>query len=797
MLLRSTGVIWLILTSIAPWVATFSVQSPRRGVPTSSPSSSSSVSSCTSLCLAKSQTAKDRLTLPWFPKTQLLEDDIFAKDERYDAIEQNSLTLMASIIQNKLNELKWKQDSVEESPSVSPSLVHNSTAYTIAKGRFLDLTCTHEGEKILEQLFQSEEAAQIQDRDIIHGAIIALQSLCIAATQVGIKGTPEQLQRMVSHLRVPKAIVDVTVWNEESIRRLKYEVDQTAGTQLLATLKWKRSSQGALELLVALGAWSKHEDISILRSGFPIRFTDEQLAIATTATISTHDPDTILDMRKDLTQQKIYTIDSASTYEIDDGLAVEILDDTDGIAKYRYWIHIADADRWAPRQSEIFELGQRRWTSHYLPGYSIPMFPSILSQGVMSLKANTDVCALSLGVVMNPDGSIDTSSIEVTPSMINVSYRLTYEEVNEMLEEGVGYSEEWQLGALLAAAKVRRNYRIENGSSEAMIPNPMPQGTVSTFSDENSPDGIGIRLEVEATHNSGKNVTADAESGTPNPAAPASPSFMLVTEMMIMAGEALGAWKLRCDQENRASTTFDSIDNCLRLPFRTQPKPDFLARSTEYNIMQTLLESNAGGGYCQAWYARRFFTSVKVSEIANPHSGLGIDSYVQWTSPIRRLSDLLVHCSVKRYLRRQKVIEIIQHGKSVPTELTFSDLGCPVPCVGAPTTIGRDELDTDIDYGRGQALVTASRQMQRNAQQYWLFEYITRQMEIEPPVFDAIVLGCVDHERLQYAIYLPSIGFEHKYLSEKGELHAGDRLSLRVSSVMSRTGLLTLTLSNV
>ena len=725
-----------------------------------------------------------------------MEDNIFAKDERYDDIEQNSLDLMARIIQDKLNGLKWKDDSVEE-PSPALPLVVNSTAYTIAKGRFLDLTCTDEGEKILEQLFQSKEAAEIQNTDIIHGAIIALQSLCIAATQVGIKGTPEQLQRMVSHLRVPEAIVDVTLWDNESIRRLKYEVDQTAGTQLLATLKWKRSSQGALELLVALGAWSKHEDISLLRSGFPVRFTNEQLAIATTATTSTHDPDSILGIRKDLTHQKIYTIDGASTYEIDDGLAVEIIDNKDGTTKYRYWIHIADADRWAPRHSEIFKLGQRRWTSHYLPGYSIPMFPSILSQGAMSLTANTDVCALSLGVELNTDGSIDTSSIEVTQSIINVSFRLTYEEVNEMLEEGVGYSEEWQLGALLAAAKTRRNYRIENGSSEAMIPNPMPQGTVSTFPDEHSPDGVGIKVEVEATHNSGKNITADAESGTPNPAAPASPSFMLVTEMMIMAGEALGAWKLRCDQERRLSTTIDSIENCLRLPFRTQPKPDFLARSTEYNIMQTLLESNVGGGYCQAWYARRFFTGVKVSENANPHSGLGINTYVQWTSPIRRLSDLLVHCSVKRYLRRQKVIELIQQGKSVPSELTLSDLGCPVPYVGAPTTIGRDELDTDIDYGRGQALVTASRQMQRNAQQYWLYEYLSRQMEIEPPMFDAIVLGCVDHERLQYAIYLPSIGFEHKYLSEKGELHAGDRLSLRVSSVMSRTGLLTLTLSNV
>jgi hypothetical protein len=109
--------------------------------------------------------------------------------------------------------------------------------------------------------------------------------------------------------------------------------------------------------------------------------------------------------------------------------------------------------------------------------------------------------------------------------------------------------------------------------------------------------------------------------------------------------------------------------------------------------------------------------------------------------------------------------------------------------------IGPSELDTDIDYGRGQALMTASRQVQKTAQQYWLYEYLARQVETEPPVFDAVVLGCVDKDRQQYAVYLPEIGYEHKYVSEKGELLIGERVKLRISSVISRTGLLGLTLA--
>jgi exoribonuclease R len=196
----------------------------------------------------------------------------------------------------------------------------------------------------------------------------------------------------------------------------------------------------------------------------------------------------------------------------------------------------------------------------------------------MSLKANSDVFAISIGVELNPDGSIDSSSLALTPSLIRVSYRLSYDEVDEMLEEGVGYNEEWQLGAMLAAANKRRNYRMKNGSSEAMVPNPIPFSSVSTFPDEDAPDGVGIKVNVEVSHNAGRNQTADAEKGT-HPtgnvyAAPVSPAFMLVTEMMIMAGEAVGKWKSSTEKQDFAvNGDSNRIRNALKLPFRGQPKP--------------------------------------------------------------------------------------------------------------------------------------------------------------------------------------------------------------------------------
>jgi hypothetical protein len=151
----------------------------------------------------------------------------------------------------------------------------------------------------------------------------------------------------------------------------------------------------------------------------------------------------------------------------------------------------------------------------------------------MSLKANTDAFALSLGVELAEDGSIIDESIVVTPSQVRVSYRLTYDEVDEMLEDGVGYHEEWQLGALLSAASLRRKFRMQKGSAESFVPTQIPQFSISTFPDRNAPDGTGITVNINVSHNGGKNQSAVAESDVGSNAvsfeAPVSSASTLVT----------------------------------------------------------------------------------------------------------------------------------------------------------------------------------------------------------------------------------------------------------------------------
>jgi exoribonuclease R len=251
----------------------------------------------------------------------------------------------------------------------------------------------------------------------------------------------------------------------------------------------------------------------------------------------------------------------------------------------------------------------------------------------------------------------------------------------------------------------------------------------------------------------------------------------------------MGKWKLR--EDRRANGEIGSVvEHSIRLPFRTQPEPDYRSRSREKSIMMDLLAQKIGRGYCHSWYARRFLSPVKVSEVANPHSGLGLECYVQWTSPLRRFCDLQVHCAVKRYLRRRKVNDIITKGGGIPSGVTPADLGCDVPFLNSTLAT----VYNDIDYRDRAGKLGAARTLQRQSQQYWLLEYIRRRKDTNQSVtYDAVVLGCVDPERRQYSVYIYELGFEWKYSTPVGSLGAGTSLRLKVTSVSPRSGLLTLT----
>ncbi|MBF2008891.1 MAG: VacB/RNase II family 3'-5' exoribonuclease [Chlorogloeopsis fritschii C42_A2020_084] len=342
--------------------------------------------------------------------------------------------------------------------------------------------------------------------------------------------------------------------------------------------------QGAFQLLVDLGWWSPHENLFLRRSSIPVQFPSKVLEVAQQQLeFPPPDPDT---NRLDLTHLKVYTIDDESTTEIDDGLSWELLPD----ARERLWVHIADPTRWLIPEDELDLEARKRGSTVYLPTGMIPMFPEVLATGPMSLVQGKICYALSFGIILDASGGVEDYSIHA--SIIKPTYRLTYEDVDEMLELDV--QAEPEIAAIAKLANKRKSWRYNQGA----ISINMPEAMIKVKDDD-----INIYVLDD------------------------SPSRQLVAEMMIVAGEVAARY-------GRAHN--------IPLPFRGQPQPE-LPREEE------LLQLPAG--FVRACAMRRCMPKSEMSITPMRHAGLGLDTYTQATSPIRRYSDLLTHFQLKAHLR--------------------------------------------------------------------------------------------------------------------------------------------------
>lgn len=342
--------------------------------------------------------------------------------------------------------------------------------------------------------------------------------------------------------------------------------------------------QTAWQLLIDLGWWSPHENLFLRRSSIPIQFPHKVLEVAQ------HNldfPPTDLDTnRLNLTHLKVYTVDDESTTEIDDGLSWEMLSD----GRERLWVHIADPTRWLIPEDELDLEARKRGSTVYLPTGMIPMFPEVLATGPMSLVQGKICCALSFGIILDENGAVEDYSIHA--SLIKPTYRLTYQDVDEMLELGV--QAESEIEAIANLATRRKTWRYHQGA----ISINMPEAMIKVKDDDISIDILDD-----------------------------SSSRQLVAEMMILAGEV--------------AARYGQTHN-IPLPFRGQPQPEL---PPEEELLQL------PPGFVRFCAMRRCMPKSEMSINPVRHAGLGLDTYTQATSPIRRYSDLLTHFQLKAHLR--------------------------------------------------------------------------------------------------------------------------------------------------
>ena len=388
--------------------------------------------------------------------------------------------------------------------------------------------------------------------------------------------------------------------------------------------------------------------------------------------------------RVDLTHLEVLAIDAAATRDVDDALSFEV--DADG--KEWVWVHIADVDRWVPAPpagdrgssapAALHAMAQRRFESVYMPHRTYNMFPSAISTDprLLTLGDGYPSDVLSFGMQVDADGAI--ASYEIVTGVVNNVKRGTYDAVNAFLNSnsssssssssssgggggggGGGAAQAAQpsaslggwlssffasqesdstitggvagtaggefnerqaqmLHALFRVAERRKRWRGTQGGQDLEIPNAemyvMRGGApLDAASEEEAaedpwsvlgPDGTRIALKLDGP----------------------SPAQTLVSEMMIMTNELVGA---HC------------ANNGIHIPFRVQAPPSVSAEDLE--LIERLPSDPE---VVRNWHRVRKMHPARCQLEPGWHSSLGLSSYSRGTSPIRRFWDLLVHHQV-------------------------------------------------------------------------------------------------------------------------------------------------------
>jgi exoribonuclease II len=475
-----------------------------------------------------------------------------------------------------------------------------------------------------------------------------------------------------------EAIEKLALLGDEATQR-------TLAVETLTALDQDSTQAGAFNLLVKLGLWSLHENLFLRRSQIPTQFPEDLLVMAQQR-IANPPPDLDTE-RLDLTHLKVYTVDDESTREIDDGLSSERLAD----GRQRLWIHIADPTRWVEPGDELDLEARRRCTTVYLPTGMIPMFPIELAAGPMSLVQGKTCCALSFGVILDEHGDIADYSIHA--SLIKPTYRLTYEDVDEMLDLGV--QAEPELHAIAHLAQVRMRWRETQGA----ISIHMPESSIKVSEAE---DDIIIDVLDDSL------------------------SRQMVAEMMILAGEVAA----RYGQEHN-----------LAIPFRSQPQPEL---PSEEELIQLPT------GWVRDCAIRRCMTRSEMGIVPSRHATLGLESYSQVTSPIRRYTDLLAHFQLKAHLR------------------------------GDPLPFSSSEM-TELTQGASNAAYEAAL-VERQTKRYWALEFLRRHQD---QIWDVMMLRWLREDDGLGLIILEDLGLELAMRFNR-DVALGERLQVRVSHANPR-----------
>ena len=326
--------------------------------------------------------------------------------------------------------------------------------------------------------------------------------------------------------------------------------------------------------------------------------------------------------RLDLRDKVIFTIDGDDTKDIDDAISIKKLSND----VYELGVHIADVSHYVIKDGIIDKDAYERGTSVYLVDRVIPMLPHKLSNGICSLNPNVDRLALSCIMNINSKGHV--ISYKIAESVIKSRKQMTYNCVNEILENN----------------KVPEGYEpfVEDLKLMNELSNILRQKMVNHgYLEFNRPEA---KILVDSECNPTEITLRSQRTGE-----------KLIENFMIVANETVagyiedmkvpGIYRVH-DKPNKEKLT-------ILLKFLNRKGFNIKAdinkfKATDYQKLLKMFKGRDDEVILNT-FTIQTMAKAKYSDINIGHYGIASKRYAHFTSPIRRYPDLTLHRLVKEY----------------------------------------------------------------------------------------------------------------------------------------------------
>ena len=136
-----------------------------------------------------------------------------------------------------------------------------------------------------------------------------------------------------------------------------------------------------------------------------------------------------LEKRKDLRDLTTWTTDPIDAQDFDDAISIRENEET-----YTLWVHIADVTHYVHPESEMWAEAVERGNTVYLPGYTIHMLPPVLAETVCSLVPEEDRLAHTVEMEIKKD-TLSFETVDIYKSVIHSNERLTYTQCENRLDD--------------------------------------------------------------------------------------------------------------------------------------------------------------------------------------------------------------------------------------------------------------------------------------------------------------------------------------------------------------------------